>query len=70
MRSNAGLTLEMDLRRTTAHAVVRKLERLPGVRVNILRGRITPERTWLALELAGTPRAVDAALRMSRKFDA
>lgn len=64
--STAGLTLEVDLRRTTAQAVVRKLESLAGVRVNILRGRITPERSWLALELAGTPKAVDTALRLGR----
>lgn len=65
--STANLTLEVDLRRTSTSEVIRNLEKRWGVHVNILRGRMTPERSWLALELAGTPRAVHAALRVSQE---
>lgn len=49
-------TLEMDVRRSSGQALLDRLERTTGLKVNVKRARITSRRSRWLLELGGPDR--------------
>jgi hypothetical protein len=53
--------------RALAGLVLQELSKIPDIVLNVLRGRITVERAWFRLEVAGLARKVRDVIRRCRQ---
>jgi hypothetical protein len=64
MKENSTVNIEVKLGRDEYRSLLARLQESP-VSLQVKRGRITAEATWMQLEISGSRPDVDQALKLS-----